>query len=464
MPTRFNSNSRPNFDVSGIPTGYGTKSSPSDVTVPACGVEDVDAALFNLFDKEIPFQVSTSDKNREEMKRVPIIFSAAEKWALAKRSRGVRDRNGALILPLITVIRTTIQQTPDEDITGRGINQQTGEIVVKKRLDNSDRAYQGIINRLGISHQTNLAVNVSEDRDVITYYLLNEDGDRIVDENGQPFVAYTALASLSPQFVTSRKVGDLADDPTVIEGGLLLNDRKNNVYETLVLPAPQFFTAVYEVTFWTQYTVQMFQLVETLISSFLPQGNAWRLDSPKGYWFVATVDGNVYNAENNFDDMSQEERLIKYKFTVKVPGYILASGVPGAPIPVKRYVSNPIISFDVGLNAAEELGSDAGDPFLGSDDPTLPIADAPNRRRDQRRDGKTRLYPGPNVTSPNDPALATLGRGRSQAQYKKIKGIDKNGNSVTKYARVVNTNRFTGETVFASGTDLGGLTIVVTDD
>jgi len=464
MSTRFNSNSMPNFNVAGIQTGYGTKSSPSDLTVPACGVEDVDAALFNLFDKEIPFQVSTSDKNRGEMKRVPIIFSAAEKWALAKRSRGVRDRNGALILPLITVIRTTIQQTPDEDITGRGINQQTGEIVVKRRLDNSDRAYQGLINRLGINHQTNLAVKTNDSLDVITYYVLNENGDRIVDESGQPFVAYTATTAASSQLITSRKIGDLADDPTVIEGGLLLNDKKNNVYETLVLPAPQFFTAVYEVTFWTQYTVQMFQLVEMLISSFLPQGNAWRLDSPKGYWFIATVDGNVYNAENNFDDMSQEERLIKYKFTIKVPGYILASGVPGAPVPVKRYVSSPVISFDIGLNAGEEIGSDAGDPFLGSDDPTLPLDDAPNKRRDQRNTGRTRLYPGSKVTSPNDPALAALGRGRPQAQYKKITGIDRNGNQVTKYARVVNTNRFTGETVFAPGTDLGGLTIVVTDD
>ena len=463
MSTRFNSNSKPNFDVNGIPSGYGTKSSPSDLTIPACGVEDVDAALFNLFDKEIPFQVSTSDKNREEMKRVPIIFSAAEKWALAKRGRGVRDRNGTLILPLITVIRTTIQQASDEDITGRGINQQTGEIVIKRRLDNSDRSYQGLINRLAIGHQTNLAVKTNEDFDVTTYYVLNEDGDRLVDEDGVPFIASTVSAP-SAQLITSRKIGDLADDPTVVEGGLLLSDRKNNVYETLVIPAPQFFTAVYEVTFWTQYTVQMFQLVETLISSFLPQGNAWRLDSPKGYWFVATVDGNVYNAENNFDDMSQEERLIKYKFTIKVPGYIMASGVPGAPVPIKRYVSSPTISFDIGLNAGEEIGSDAGDPFLGSDDPTLPLNDVPNKRRDQRYDGRTRLYPNQNVTSPNDPALASLARGRPQTQYKKITGIDKNGNPVTKYARIVTTNRFTGETVFAPGTDLGGLTVVVTDD
>lgn len=442
MPTRFNTKSKTRFNVQGLQSGYGSSSSPSDLTVPPVGVEDADAALFNLFDKEIPFQVSTSDKNRSEMKRVPVIFSAAEKWALAKRARGVRDRSGSLILPLITVIRTTIQQTAEDDIVGRGINQQTGEILVKRRLDKSDRGYQNLINRVLVKHQTNVAVPT---------------GDEDVG-----------------QISTDRTVGSLADDPMVADGALMLPDKQNNVYETLVLPSPQFYTAMYEVTFWTQYTVQMFQLIELLISSFLPQGNSWRLDTPKGYWFVGSVVDNIYNAENNFDDMSQEERLIKYKFTVKVPGYILATKVPGAPIPIKRYVSSPIISFDVGLNSSEQVAAAAlDDPFLGADDPTLPTDDLKNRRRDQRRTGDSPTSSGitggrinlpPGVTDPNDPALRSFPRGMSPSQYRKVTSVDKNGNEVTKFVRVVSTNRFTGETVFAPGTDLGGLTIVVTDD
>lgn len=433
MPSRFNSRSRPNFDVPGLQSGYGTLSSPADLTVPPVGVEDADAALFNLFDKEIAFQVSTSDKNREEMKRVPVIFTAGEKWALAKKTRGIRDRNGALILPLITVVRTTIQQDPAQDITGRGINQQTGEILVRRRLDKSDRGYQGLINRLLLGHQQDLAVAPG-------------DAD-------------------AGQLATTRKLGDLADDPTVADGGLMIPDRKNNVYETLVLPAPQFFTAMYEVTLWTQYTVQMFQLIELLIASFLPQGNAWRLDTPKGYWFVATVDGNLYNPEGNIDDMSQEERIIKYKFTVKVPGYILATKVPGAPIPIKRYVSSPTITFDVGVDVGEASSEGTlDDPFLGADDPTLPLEDGKSRRRDQRRTNGSRLFPNIDAIPPDDPALNSLPRGQPTAKYKRVTAVDRNGNLVTKLVRVVSTNKFTGETVFAPDTDLGGLTIVVTED
>ena len=287
MATRFNNQGRPKLGVANLPTGYEGVSAPNDLTIPSVGIEDADVALFNLFDKEIGLSVSSSDHNRLELKKVPVIFSSAEKWALSKRQRGFRDQSNSLILPLVTVVRTTIQQLSNEDIAGRGINQQTGEIHVQRRLDKSDRGYQGLINKLLVNHQTNLAMS--------------------------PETADT------DQLSTERSLGSLVDDPTVREGGLLLAERRNDVYETLVVPAPQFFTAIYEVTIWAQYVFQMMQILEQLIASFLPQGNAWRVDTRKGYWFVATVDGNVYNAENNFEDMSQEERLIKYRFTVKLP-------------------------------------------------------------------------------------------------------------------------------------------------
>lgn len=425
MTTRFNSKSKPQFGVSGLSSGFDSLSSPDDVTIPPVGVEDVDAALFHLFDKEIPFQVSTSDKNRSEVMKVPVIFASAEKWALAKRQRALRDRNGSLILPLITVVRTTIEQSMTEDVTGRGINQQTGEIIVRRRLDRTDRRYQKVVNRLYVKNQQNLAVRDNE--------------------------------AIEGQLTTVRAIGDLADDPNVIDGGLLMPDRNNNVYETVVVPSPQFFTAVYDVTFWAQYTVQMFQMLETTIASFLPQGNTWKLDTPKGYWFIASVDGNVYNAEQNVEDMSQDERIIKHRFIVKVPGYILSSKSPGVPIAIKRYVSAPVVSFDVGAASGNEVQQNGNtvEPFLGADDPTLPLSDGNNRRRDQRETGSTKLYPNPNEISPQDPALNR----EKTTRYQKI-AVMQNGKKVYKYVRIKNSNPNVGESTFSIA-DLGGLNIIV---
>jgi len=430
MTTRFTAQSQSSYGVLGLPSGYDTKARPT-LTIPSCGIDDMERSLFNLFDKEIPFTVSN---NGVDQRRVPVIFSAGEKWALLKRKKAMRDKNNSLILPLITVVRTTIEQSAEGDIAGRGINQQTGEIIVRRRLDVSDRSYQALINRLFLTHQQNLAISPLDNPD-------------------------------AGQVTTDRTVGELALDPNIAAGALLMPDRFNNVYETIVIPSPQFYSATYEVTIWAQYTSHMNQIIETLISSFLPQGNAWKIQTDKGYWFIATVDANTYTADTNLDDMSQEERTIKYKFNLKVPAYIFATSSPGTPIPLKRYVSSPIVTFDIGTGEAESTESSLIDePFLGADDPTLPIDDSKNSRLDQRRTGRTRLFVNPQEVDPHDPALTTMSRGGSLGRYKRIVTMNSNGTLSAKYVKVATVNKATGETVYASGTDFGGLKIVVIDD
>lgn len=428
MTTRYSARSQPRFNVPGLPSGYEGRST-ADIVVPSVGIEDVDKALFDLFNDQIPLVVGGEG---QESKKVPIVFYTGEKWALAKKFKALRDRNGSLILPLITAVRTNVMQDPTNDITGRGTNQQTGEIVIHRRLDKSDRGYQGLINRLMLEHQLNLAVAPGR-------------GD-------------------AGQLTTLRELGDLAEDPTVGQGGLMIPDRKNNVYETIVVPAPQFFTAQYDFVIWTQYNSHMQQILSAIIASQLPQGNCWRLDTAKGYWFMANVVDNLYAAELNADDYSQEERSIRYKFSIKVPGYMLASSTPGAPVPIKRYVSSPSISFQTDIPTTVASSGAGIDPFLGADDPTLPLdAEGRSRRRDQRRDGSTRLFPGSD-SNPDDPALDQLPRAVEPPKFKKVTGIDKNGKLVTRLFRVKSVNTFTGETVVDPGPGSEGLTIVVVED
>jgi hypothetical protein len=433
MANRFNAKSRINYEQQPLPSGYPTGAT-SDFVVPPVGLEDVDMAFFNLFDKELPLSVGGS--NGGELKKVPIVFAGGEKWAMLKKNRPLRDKTNSLILPIITIGRPNFSQDPSVDITGRGINQQTGEIVIKKRLDSSDRDYQKIINRIFLQHQDDLA----------TIPRLANPG----------------------QLTTLNDVGALADDPTVKSGGLMLADRRKNIIETLVIPSPQFVTVNYEVIIWTQYTHHMNQINETLMSSFLPQTRGWRLDTPKGYWFIARITESAFTAETNFDDMSQGERIIKQKFNVEVPAYILASNSPGAPVPVKKYISSPNISFSVGTpsdkqDAITQQEFTFSDPFLGSDDPTLPLDIRNNNRRDKRATGSSRFFVSDEVDR-NDPALLSQPRGTPVNQYTRIltKGVD--GRLKSQYVRVASKNSSVGETVFSPGTDMGGLQIVVVEE
>jgi len=428
MTTRFNAVDEVSFNVPGVKSGY-DGASKSSFSIPSCGIEDVDVSIFTLFDKEI--EPTVGGKDSQEIKRVPIVFAAGEKWAMLKRGRPLRDRNNTLILPLVTIMRVGIEQTSD-DVAGRGINQQTGELVVRRRLDNSDRDYQNIINKQLILNQVNAAVT-----------------------SGSQY-------SGGQQLLTGRKVGSLENDFDVRAGALLVSNKKNNIFETLVVPAPQFFTVKYQVTVWTHFTQHMNQILEKFMSSFLPQAQSWKLLTPKGYWFIATVDGGAFNIETSFEDMSSTERFTKCTFDVKVPAYLWASTAPGIPIPVKRYVSSPIINFEIeSRNSGDAIGPEefSNNYLIGSDDPTLPLDEQSNLRDDQRRPGWRQQVIQPSNSrdlnaNSSDPALSTYPRGINPNQYQKIQVGDD-----IRYAKVVTVNASTGETVY-SGLDLRSLKII----
>jgi len=425
MTTRFDAIDAKNYGVPGVKSGY-DGNVKSELSIPSCGVEDVDTSLFNLFDKEI--QPMVGGIQGAELKKVPIIFAAGEKWALLKKGRPLRDKNNTLILPLITIARMSLNQGP-EDYAGRGINQQTGEIVVRRRLDSSDRDYQNLINRNLLINQTNLAVTGS-------------------------------MKMVANQLLTDRHIGNLQNDSNVRSGALLAANRTNNIFETLVVPAPQFYTAQYEVTVWAQYMQHMNQIVEKLMSSFLPQAQSWKLITPKGYWFIASVDGGGFAVETNFDDMSSAERYIKCKIQLKVPAYVWASSAPGVPIPVKRYISSPIIDFNLAIDIGDAAPEEFSNNYtLGSDDPTLPLDEQPNLRTDQRRPGWRSQVIQPSNSQENvdanDPALKSYPRGINPGVYKKL---DMGGNQV-KYVKIIKTNAATGETVY-SAADLEALKII----
>ena len=441
MPNRFNARGKTNKGQQPLPTGYPDAGVTSDFVVPSVGLEDVDSAIFNLFDKEIPIQIDETSSSG--MKKVPVIFAGGEKWAMLKRNKPLRDKSNTLILPLITIGRAGFSQTSTEDLVGRGINQKTGEIVISRRLDKSDRGYQNLINRTSLQGQQNLAV--------------------------------TPIDAFMGQLSTKGNIGDFSEDPTVRSGGLISGRKSNigNVYETIVIPSPQFITVTYDVIVWTQYTHHMNQVIETIISSYLPQTQGWRLDTPKGYWFIANVDDGSFATETNFEDMSQGERIIKQKFSVKVPAFILASSAPGVPIAAKKYVSVASVSFDVGLTGKSVSANKSpvqqdppvDDPFLGSDDPTLPTAENARRGRssDQRKYDNLRPFTGGEIED-SDPALSSFPRGTKPGMYTKFVSTDAAGKQSTQYIRIVNKNPFTGETTYAPGVDLAGLTITAIEE
>lgn len=429
MTNRFNSKPKFNYGVSPLQSGYPNAGESAEFVMSPVGIEDVDKSLFELFDKDIPIQVSDSQKQSNI--KVPVIFAGGEKWALLKKNRPLKDINGSLILPLITIMRTGINQQESTDIAGRGMHQHGGEFVVTRRLSKLDRNYQNLINKSHTMGQSGLAVGENE---------MSLGGSRPLG--------------------TSRKLG--ANKLPEIS-----QIKNNNIFETIVIPSPQFYTSNYEVTIWTQYTHHMNQIIETLMSSYLPQTKGWQLTTPKGYWFIANVTSDDYSSETNFENMGQEERLIRCKITISVPAYIVASSVPGVPLAIKRYISAPDIQFTSQIpdTQEEDLGNEQHDlNLIGVDDPTLPLSITKTSSPTQRNDGRTKLYVSGNEIDPHDPALKSLPRSRLVGKYRKVKGLDVNGNEITELVKIINVNPATGETVYSSTSTISGLTLMIVDE
>jgi hypothetical protein len=89
-------------------------------------LEVVDQAIVDYFDKRLS---TTVDTERGRVK-VPVIFASGERWKLIRDNKGLRDENGTLILPLISVRRTNIDRTPGQ----HALAQETSHIVVRKEI------------------------------------------------------------------------------------------------------------------------------------------------------------------------------------------------------------------------------------------------------------------------------------------------------------------------------------------
>lgn len=298
MSTKFN---KVPVDTFGENALYGA-SIPEDYEIPPCGIEDVDRALFNLFNVELPLFYEMNG----EQHRVPCIFATGERAFILRRKKPLTDRHGALILPMVSILRTNLEQSPDE---GYGIGPGTGQLKLRQRIHSDTTELANEINRLGLQNQGN-----------------------VVTENQH-------IGPSIRGYQRSLPVGT----------GFLDLEPATKVVETITMPSVRFFKSTYEVTFWGQYLQQMNEMLEGMMVSYSwNPARAFRIETDKGYWFVAQVESDV-GSEMNFDEFTEEERVIKYMLTIGVNGYIINPKYHGDQNMLRRTVSAPKVSFDSGI-------------------------------------------------------------------------------------------------------------------
>ena len=193
-----------------IPSGYESNSPNSSDTIASCGIEDVDRALFALFAETLPLFYKIS-KDTGEQRRVPVMFASGERFAILSKSSPLRDKNGSLILPMISITRNGLEL--DSTKPG-GTSDKIPETVIRKKLSPEDASYQNFMNSLNLNN--------------------------------------------------SGHVGRGANSSWLRSTGRMLGPQLDrNLYEFTVIPTPKYFTAKYEVSIWCQYVQQLNAITRT---------------------------------------------------------------------------------------------------------------------------------------------------------------------------------------------------------
>jgi len=288
---------------------------PDNFDFPSIGIEDIDRALFKLFDEQLSFETTAKGVT----KKVPVIFATGERFALTRRKTPIRDRNNTNILPLISIQRQNFDISPSQSGKGTAISfRAQPNYTIKYRLAEKDRVYQNLINKQNIKNQNNVASNSN--------FQLPASG----------------LNAIEGTIATRRDTNNLK-----FSKNAKINLNANigsNIFEIINVPYPYFVSVTYNVTFWAQYMQQGNQMIEYLLNNIDVPGGEFAIKTESGYELVAFIGDNI-NFENNFDSMTDSERIIKYSFDMTIPGYLLNPKLEGQPNQIRSFYSAPIIDF-----------------------------------------------------------------------------------------------------------------------
>ena len=249
-------------------------------------IETIDMSVLKYL-KDLNLFADTNEGWRE----VPVIWGTAERSFQTKNNKDIRDQQGLLKMPIITIRRNSVTK----DMASKGA-------FVGNVPENSDE--QGgslIISRV-----------VNQEK---TKNFANNDAQRLFGQENYPF------------------------------------HNKKVVYKTISAPMPVNVTLNYEITIRTEYQQQMNNLMLPFITK--PGTINYVTLSEQGHRYEGFIDGNFSN-QDNLQNFSSEERKFETRISLRVVGYLVGQNnnrekphfsirenVVEVKIPRERLVTDP---------------------------------------------------------------------------------------------------------------------------
>ena len=303
--------------------GFSMQNERRGLEFQASTIETIDAAIYNYL-KALNLHAGT----HKGFIPVPIIWVGAERTYQLKNDLSLRDSEGLLKLPLITIERTEIEKDPSKSLIPANVPDygKGGYIRVRRRVkQDKTTAFKN-------------AQNMKKSG-------ANED-----------------VGSSDKEFIFERKfpnrVSRMFDTRPVTARG-------KTVYESVFIPVPVYVNVKYEIHLRTEYQQQMNQLLTPFISGNRQGRNHKYFSlSHDNHLFEGFID-NSFSNDNNAAKLDEEERIFNSIINVNVLGYLIGGGDNENSNLAKTYesivelkVSRERVILDDGFDRTNASGSD----------------------------------------------------------------------------------------------------------
>lgn len=238
-------------------------------------LETVDRAFYEYIDSVIDAYTSTG----EDFSKTPVIWQSAERAFQIKNDKDLRDKDGKIKLPVITIERSSITKDP----------QQHGKLTATLApLEGASGGSWMVARR--INHEKTAMFASSNS-------MRKTGGDL-----GKASLPSTNATSAQRYFPT---------------------ENNHVVYESISVPLPVYVNISYSVVIKTLYQ----QHINEILMPFITKTGNWNLaeieyDSHVYEAFFPTE----FGANNNVSDLGETERLFETKFDVRVLAYLIGQG------------------------------------------------------------------------------------------------------------------------------------------
>jgi hypothetical protein len=245
-------------------------------------IETIDFAVFEWLNEKMNIHSTTN----EGWRKVPVIWTSAERAHQIKNDQDIRDSSGMLKYPIITLERTTINKDP----------QKKGSVPANIRDINDEKG--GTIT---------IARRIQQDK---TSNFQNADLNKLLGAN------QNIKRGNSRTLQNKAGLYELRDQRSL--------SNKKVVYETVTIPIPVHVTVMYNIFIKTEYVQQMNEIITPF---FTKNGNTRSIILNKdNHRFEAFMNGD-FTQENNYSSLNEERKVYGSKISLEVLGKLIGSDV-----------------------------------------------------------------------------------------------------------------------------------------